>query len=50
MIFSDGKLHKVRIVGKDLKGNAVSINFNVLSDSAKAIKKSKPNSSVVKEN
>ncbi len=47
--FSDGKLHKVKIVGKDVKGNAVSINFKVLSDSTKALKKAKPNSSIVKK-
>jgi len=47
--FSDGKLHKVKIVAKDIKGNAVKINFKVLSDSSKLMKKPKKNSSIVKE-
>ncbi len=47
--FSDGKLHKVKIVGKDIKGNAVTINFKVLSDSTKKLKPTKPGSAVVKK-
>ena len=47
--FSDGKLHKVKIIGKDIMGNAVKISFKVLSDSTKAIKKPQNNSTFVKK-
>lgn len=39
--FSDGKLHKIRIVGKDIKGNATSLSFNVQSDSSYALRAEK---------
>jgi hypothetical protein len=35
--FSDGKLHRVKIVGTDFKGNAGSFDFYVQSDSSIAI-------------
>ncbi|NJO90189.1 MAG: hypothetical protein HC831_15520 [Chloroflexia bacterium] len=39
----------MKIVGKDFKGNAVSLNFKVLSDSTKAIERPLPGSSFVKK-
>jgi hypothetical protein len=47
--FNDGKLHNVKIVGKDVAGNAVILNFKVLSDSTKVLKESKRSSSGVKK-
>lgn len=39
--FSDGKLHRVKIIGSDFKGNSRVINFKVLSDSTRAVKYAK---------
>lgn len=45
--FTDGKLHEVKIIGSDIKGNKAIINFKVQSDSTLAEKhKQKQNNSI----
>ncbi len=46
--FSDGKLHKVRIVGSDFSGNKRVVKFSVLSDPGKAVVEPKTNRNFVK--
>ncbi len=46
--FSDGKLHKVRIVGSDFNGNRRIVKFSVLSDSTRALIAPKSSKNIVK--
>ncbi len=45
--FSDGKLHKVKIVGIDFSGNTRMVQFSVLSDKNKALTKKQASENVV---